>query len=29
VEFLEKDVDLEEELKEFEGAFERDEVVDV
>jgi hypothetical protein len=29
VEFLEKDVDLEEELKEFEGEFERDEVVEV
>jgi hypothetical protein len=29
VEFLEKDVDLEEELEEFEGEFERDEVVEV
>jgi hypothetical protein len=29
VEFLEKNVDLEEELKEFEGEFERDEVVEV
>ncbi len=29
VEFLEKDVDPEEELKEFEGEFERDEVVEV
>ncbi len=29
MEFLEKDVDLEEELKEFEGEFERDEVVEV
>jgi hypothetical protein len=29
VEFLEKDVDLEEELKEFEGEFARDEVVEV
>jgi len=27
VEFLEKDVDLEEELEEFEGEFEKDEVV--
>jgi hypothetical protein len=27
VEFLEKDVDLEEELKEFEGEFEKDEAV--
>ncbi len=29
LEFLERDVDLEEELKEFEGEFERDEVVEV
>jgi hypothetical protein len=29
LEFLEKDVDLEEELKEFEGEFLRDEVVEV
>jgi hypothetical protein len=29
VEFLEKDVDLEEELKEFEGEIERDEVVEM
>ncbi len=29
VEFLEKDVDLEEELEEFEGEFQRDEVVEV
>jgi hypothetical protein len=29
VEFLEKDVDLEEELKEFEGESERDEVVEM
>jgi hypothetical protein len=29
VEFLQKDVDLEEELKGFEGEFERDEVVEV
>jgi hypothetical protein len=28
VEFLQKDVDLEEELKGFEGEFERDEVVE-
>jgi hypothetical protein len=27
--FLEKDVDLEEEFEEFEGEFERDEVVEV
>jgi hypothetical protein len=26
--FLEKDVDLEEEFEEFEGEFERDEVVE-
>jgi hypothetical protein len=29
MEFLEMDVDLEEELEEFEGDFERDEVVEV
>jgi hypothetical protein len=29
VESLKKDVDLEEELKEFEGEFEKDEVVEV
>jgi hypothetical protein len=29
VEFLKKDVDLKEELKEFEGDFERDEIVEV
>jgi hypothetical protein len=29
VEFLEKDVNLEEEFEEFEGGFERDEVVEV
>ncbi len=29
VEFLEKDVDLEEELEKFEGEFERDEVGEV
>jgi hypothetical protein len=29
VEFLQKGVDLEEELKEFEGGFERDEIVEV
>jgi hypothetical protein len=29
VEFLEKDVDLEEELEEFEGEFAKDEVVEV
>ncbi len=29
MEFLEKDVDLEEELKEFEGEIERDEVVEM
>jgi hypothetical protein len=29
MEFLEKDVDLEEELEDFEGEFERDEVVQV
>jgi hypothetical protein len=29
LEFLERDVDLEEELKEFEGEFEKDEVVEV
>jgi hypothetical protein len=29
VEFLEKDVVLEEELEEFEGEFERDEVIEV
>jgi hypothetical protein len=28
-EFLERDMDLEEELEEFEGEFERDEVVEV
>jgi hypothetical protein len=28
LEFLERDVDLEEELKEFEGEFEKDEVVE-
>ncbi len=28
MEFLQKDVDLEEELKGFEGEFERDEVVE-
>ncbi len=27
--FLERDMDLEEELKEFEGEFEKDEVVEV
>jgi hypothetical protein len=29
LEFLEKDVDLKNELKEFEGEFERDEVVEM
>jgi hypothetical protein len=29
VEFLEKDVDLEEQLETIEGEFERDEVVEV
>jgi hypothetical protein len=29
VEFLEKDVVLEEEFEEFEGEFERDEIVEV
>ncbi len=29
VEFLEKDVDLKEELEKFEGEFEKDEVVEV
>ncbi len=29
VEFFERDVDLEEKLEEFEGEFERDEVVEV
>jgi len=29
VEFLEKDVDLQEEFKKLEGEFERDEVVEV
>jgi hypothetical protein len=29
LEFLERDVDLEEELKEFEDEFEKDEVVEV
>ncbi len=29
VEFLEKDVNLEEELKEFEGEFARDEIVEL
>ncbi len=29
VEFLEKDVNIEEEFEEFEGEFERDEVVEV
>ncbi len=29
VEFLEKDVDLKEQLEEFEGEFERDEVVEM
>jgi hypothetical protein len=29
MEFLEKNVDLKEELKEFEGEFEKDEVVEV
>jgi hypothetical protein len=29
VEFLERDIDLEEKLKEFEGDFERDEVIEV
>jgi hypothetical protein len=29
LEFLERDVHLEEELKEFEGEFEKDEVVEV
>jgi hypothetical protein len=29
MEFLEKDVDLEEELEKFEGEFKRDEVVEV
>jgi hypothetical protein len=29
VEFLERDVDLEEEFEEFEGEFERDKVVEV
>jgi hypothetical protein len=29
VEFLEKDVDLEEEFVEFEGEFEKDKIVEV
>ncbi len=29
MEFLEKDVDLKEELEKFEGEFEKDEVVEV
>jgi hypothetical protein len=29
MEFFERDVDLEEKLKEFEGEFERDEVVEM
>jgi hypothetical protein len=29
VEFLEKDVGVKEELEEFEGEFERDEIVEV
>ncbi len=29
MEFLERDVDLEEEFEEFEGEFERDKVVEV
>ncbi len=29
LEFLERDIDLEEELEEFEGEFEKDEVVKV
>jgi hypothetical protein len=29
VEFLEKDIDLKEELEEFEREFEKDEIVDV
>jgi hypothetical protein len=29
VEFLERDVNLEEELEKFEGEFERDEVVEM
>jgi len=29
MEFLEKDIDLEEEFEKFEGDFERDEVVEV
>jgi hypothetical protein len=29
IEFLEKNIDLEEELEEFEGDFEKDEVVEV
>jgi hypothetical protein len=29
VEFLEKDVDLKEQLEKFEGEFERDEVVEM
>jgi hypothetical protein len=29
LEFLERDIDLEEELKEFEREFERDEVVEM
>ncbi len=29
LEFLERDIDLEEEFEEFEGEFERDEVVEV
>ncbi len=29
VEFLEKDINLEEKLREFEGDFERDEVIEV
>jgi hypothetical protein len=29
LEFLERDIDLEKELEEFEGEFEKDEVVEV
>ncbi len=29
IEFLERNIDLEEELEEFEGDFEKDEVVEV